>query len=445
MKHKLKAKSKYKFKTILFFIIVILLLLSIGLFNYTIDPYMIFGGPIIPGINTIKPCIKTNTRLNKAYAIKNNTHSAIILGNSRVQYGIYPEKKRQGVPNFYNLGLPGATIYECLRYFQHASHEQKLEKVMLMLDFNACFTNSKVSSDFDEDSLSVDINGGINRNIVKRALSLWSSNTLNASFVTLFNQVGPPLSKNGFLTYPKRNIGIREAFLHNEIGLIPGYVNNLPLNKKDVTLTSFLDFKSFESIIEHAYQKRIDLRIGISPSHAREFQIIKEIGIWELFELWKKKLVYINESLAEEKGLKPFPIFDFSGYNQFTTEKILDNNRDRMKWYHESSHYTKELGNKILSKMWGLDENDQYNFGFLLTHKNIDTTLSKIRLQQEKYENLNPSEVKEIKKLVSWIVKDADLYFDANAKDDKKTLNDLYASLNKKIEKYIAHEVTQIK
>ena len=76
-----------------------------------------------------------------------------------------------------------------------------------------------------------------------------------------------------------------------------------------------------------------------------------------------------------------------------------DDPKARMKWYWDSSHYKKELGDIVLDRMF--DGNfsgggDCPDFGVKLTSQNIDAHLSKLRTDRAKWRASNPVDVAEI-------------------------------------------------
>ncbi|NET72339.1 MAG: hypothetical protein F6K62_15805, partial [Sphaerospermopsis sp. SIO1G2] len=102
------------------------------------------------------------------------------------------------------------------------------------------------------------------------------------------------------------------------------------------------------------------------------------------FENWKKKLVELT------------PVWDFSGYNSITTEKL----QDVMENYADSSHYTKPVGDLVLNRILGYQA-DQVptDFGVLLTPENIESHLAKIRADREKWVKNNQDELQLVQKL----------------------------------------------
>jgi hypothetical protein len=117
--------KKYRRFTYFFLTSTFSSLLASGFFNFAVDPYGVFKTPKFLGINYYKPEQKSQDRLLKAIEITQLKPQIVILGSSRVQWGInplYPALNQQKNP--YNSALDGVTIYELMRYFNHAIIKQ---------------------------------------------------------------------------------------------------------------------------------------------------------------------------------------------------------------------------------------------------------------------------------------------------------------------------------
>ena len=63
----------------------------------------------------------------------------------------------------------------------------------------------------------------------------------------------------------------------------------------------------------------------------------------------------------------------------------------------EALHYRKELGDRVLDRIYNYKQESRIaldDFGVLLSEKNIENQLKKIRKQQTKYEQLHSEEKK---------------------------------------------------
>jgi len=158
-------------------------------------------------------------------------------------------------------------------------------------------------------------------------------------------------------------------------------------------------FQIFEKLLTFCENNKIDLKLFISPTHARTLKIIHLIGLWGDFERWKKMLVSNVDELSPNTTL-----WDFSGFSTITTEPFpkLNDTQKQMKWYWESSHYKKEVGNMILDKLFSLPGKGPTpaDFGVQLLPQNIDDHLKTINSERKQYEQLFPDEITELKELI---------------------------------------------
>ena len=96
--------------------------------------------------------------------------------------------------------------------------------------------------------------------------------------------------------------------------------------------------------------------------------------MWSDFENWKREIVAIT------------PVWDFSGYNSITTEPVAKG----MKNYLDSSHYSSEVGNLILNRLFNYQEETvTADFGILITQENIQSHLDLILVEQTSWSDKN--------------------------------------------------------
>ena len=387
----------------------VVLISTVG-FNRLIDPYALYGGPTIEGVNTNKPAFFSHLRLAKAAAIRQQRPSAIVLGTSRGEYGIDPDHPGWDTSSVYNLSLSSANLYESFRYLQHAQAVQPLQQVVLMLDLLMFNASKPEQADFTEERLAVNAKNQPQQQNSSDLLILASLDTTFASVETIMKQYkteGSICLANGMreTTHNTINIhssgGHHKAFLSNE----KGYFNDT-YDKFSLTTAQRNNWKTYQEILSLAQQQKIELHIAISPSHARQFETIAVKGIWSIFEQWKRQLVTLNESVAAEQGKSPFALWDFSGYNDYTTEVVpaLGDTETQMQWYWESSHYKKELGDLVLDQIFDYNSPERKvanNFGVKLTSKNITDHLDKIRQDRQHWRVSHPNDVSEIEALNS--------------------------------------------
>ncbi|MFM2063621.1 MAG: hypothetical protein RLZZ507_3292 [Cyanobacteriota bacterium] len=346
-----------------------LLTISISIFmvvsvNFVIDPYGIYRSPYFLGINHEKPKKQFNDRLYKAIDIIRIKPLTVFLGSSRTKQGLDPNHPAlSNAQPTYNLALDGANPYEMRRYLEHTIKNQpNLKKVIVGIDFfmfNELLGNQP---GFDENRLEKTYL--IPADIMN---SLFSIDTLDVSKETILASLNKPnreqsYGANGFVPHSKYKDGGTKGRFSNAINVYFNFHHQYKFSDKY--------FDDFQKIVNLCREKNIKLIIFISPSHAIQWESIRATGEWETFEKWKRKVVQVT------------PVWDFSGYNSITTEKL----NDVMENYADSSHYTAPVGNLILNRILGYQENKlPADFGVLLTQENIESHLDKIRSHREEW------------------------------------------------------------
>ena len=395
----------------------ILLSLVIAL-NYFMDPYSVYDAPQITGVNSNKPELFKHLRLTKAHVVERQKPDALVIGRSRTEHGLDPEHPALSRRyNTYSLALNGATIYENLRYFQHANAINPLKAVVLAIDFFQFNAYRPNSPDFSEERLVSDIHGD-QRHVSFRtdlASTLASFDTLTASVKTLFQQSNREnvILPRGQVQQPDkdsiimRSGGRHEAALYSELNYISHLYFPRPYKKFEFSTEdgSVNTFDYFRRILEDSHRKKIKLRILISPAHARQWELVASTGLWDQWETWKREVVRLNEEVSRWYRQKPFPLWDFSGYNTYTIEPVpkLGDKISMMQWYWESSHYRKELGDLVLDRVMNYSDPHRPiadDFGVQLTSRNVERQLEIIREGHRQYGERHPEEVAEIDELV---------------------------------------------
>lgn len=381
--------------------------LLIALFNYFIDPYGIYNAPRFPGINEKKKEIANHLRMTKAHAVKNLRPAFLALGSSRVEYSIDPDYAAWGeVPtNGYNLGLAGSNIYEVKAYLKFAHRTGRLKKVVLGLDFLQFNIHLENKADFQEERLS-----GYLFLIREKLQTLLSVDTLLHSIETIFSQgdTGYEEYLNNGMKSPSdrfkkiREIGHRQFFYDSEGLHMHRIMFRGPRRSFEFSYKGASTFDTFREIVVFSYDKDIDLYMFISPVHARMQEAIRISNLWNKYESWKREMTSIlsEEALKRSKG--SFPLWDFSGYNEVTTENVPPryDKVSVMDYYYDSSHYNSVVGNRILDRMFQSERDTEQaapSFGVKLSPGNIDDHLKKIREARKKYEVSHPRDILEIK------------------------------------------------
>ena len=394
---KMKRNQSYIKTYIITLISVLLLVASL---NFVVDPQKIFGVVDIKGFNREKPFILNGgMRKLKSVEIEKGNYDTVLLGTSRVLRGLNPLHPVFKSNQAYNAGLAGSGIYEISQVFEFANNNLNIKTALIGLDAFSFKSTKKPEGDFYDSKFNKKYH---KLNFIFS--ELFSSQKLMNSVSTIkFNWQNKhdEYINNGFIkinSSDKYNYTRRQFF----IDYIKFY-----LTSENFYPVLYEDTQSFEWL-KHILKERKDdtqLYLFISPIHAYQLEAMKHLNTFSNFEEWKRDLVkFIAEDTVENSNKQPIILWDFSGYNSITNEQIPPlGSKQEMKWYWESSHYKKELGDVILDVIFNYpkkSENAPSDFGEIIDYKNIESHLQKIRVEQAQYKQNFPDSVKEVEKLV---------------------------------------------
>jgi hypothetical protein len=359
---------------LLFAFWIILPLFIIGGFNFLIDPYGVYNQFFtLRELNDYKPNKEDNDRLYKAIDIIHLQPNTILLGSSRVKRGLDPDHPAlNDFPPVYNLGLNGANIYEIRRYLEHTLvNNPRLKRVILGLDFFTFDRHIKNQPGFAEYRLEKKQISG--QDAINTTFSL---DTLASSQETILANFDTPKSDQfsahkGFLPYFKIHDGNTEIRFQGSTKLFFIEHQNYQLSAKYM--------EDFKTIVKLCQQNKVELIVFISPSHGIRLQSIYASGKWSVFEEWKRQIVELMGS-----------VWDFSNYNLVNREELSE----KMNYYVDDSHYTKPIGDWVLNRILGYqDEEVPPDFGVLLTRDNLDRVLAKNRQDRDQWQQEYPQYV----------------------------------------------------
>jgi hypothetical protein len=390
--------------------------------NAVVDPFGMVGAVPRPGFNLRKPAVRRRVRLAKAYDVRRIAPRAIVLGTSRSHVGLRMTHPGWSASPRYNLAFDGATTHELYAYLVHAQAVRPLEQVVLGLDtWQLSNVPSTVRPSFDPSVLR---DGGALdrlRLLAADVRLLASVDTLLASFETVRAQdwadqewLAPDGQRLGELFFRRagemfHDVSPRAYFEANdreEIGWrlpppAPAPTSGAPApSPPDDGSLAYV-----RRIIDFCREHGIDLRIFITPVHARQLEIAAAAGEWKGMEAAKRSLVaYLAADAARHPDLPAIPLWDFSGYSSVTTEP-LPSGGGEMRWYWDSSHFKEIVGDWVLDRVFGTvaagSGEPPADFGVRLTADDVDDALSRIRAARELYRRRNAEEVGALELLVA--------------------------------------------
>lgn len=349
------SDKKYTLIILTFFVIS---LMGIGGFNYLVDPFEIFNSTKVAGFNQYKPESDRRQRLSKTYVIEKNCPEALIMGNSRAlaipsNYAAWPYK------DIYNFAISSTSMYETYRHLQHAIASCKIKAIVLSVDFLMFEKNAGHAAGFKENRLKVTSKGNPTNWRIKAKLqdsvpALLSLTAFKASLRTVRKQKQIKESTAHCSSPQKEHYKIKNKGGHH---LFMMETNRRTLKKFNTNhdpayYNSSLNY--YRNFLELAHNNNIKVILMIPPSHASLYETLFHLKVKNHFNNWVKKIIYINENVSLALDKSPYNIFNFSGYNSITTEKVPHKNAQSigMNWFWESLHFKKELSYHILDRIF---------------------------------------------------------------------------------------------
>lgn len=393
-------------------------MISIVMVNVVIDPFNIYHDKTFTGYNQVKPGALRQIRLIKAEMAMEIRPEIIFLGTSRAHEGQSCNHPAFASKRCANLALHGSTMFENFRYYQHANAISPVKTAILGIDFFSFNQNRDNRNHFSDDLLTISDSGTLQSPsyLFERAKLASSIDSLKYSRRTIKK------SRKILNEHAENFKGVNNIVYERWKQHCNGYFKDIwfPKNKPEFSLlpgnNEMSMLHKFRLTVRDSYNNNVDLYLVISPSHAWLWEALDVAGLWDDFELWKTRIVSIVEDEAARAKSRPYPVWDFSGYNAITTDSAPTKHGASIesKLYSDPAHYRTIVGDMVIDRMLGTafsGNNVQHDFGFMLTSKNINNHLKKIRSNQQRYRNKNMKTYAMLRQIAN----DADRNINGNA------------------------------
>jgi hypothetical protein len=381
-----------------------LVLAGTALVCFVVDPFGLYRPwPAWDGVNAHKPRQRGHERLVRAADLRRLRPDALLLGTSRSQVGLDPAAPSwSGIARSpANAALSDGTCYEALRYLQHAHALSPLKVVVFGADYLSFISKRRFASDFTEERLAVAPSLGPQpfARVADLPSTLLSLDALRLSRRTVLEQADDSYffdsGRRRTTTMEARLVeqgGARGAFLWSERDYADSYAcadsTRLPTQLAD-----------FEALVAFARAQQIRLIVLWSPTHVRAQVLLQAAGLWPEVERFKGGLARI----ALESGVE---LWEFGGADPRSTAEVVPSVGDsvsRLRWYWESSHYRKELGDVVLARVLGapVPEEALVDWGEQVTTGNVNRVLARVDAEVAAWRSTHPLEVAELERVVA--------------------------------------------
>ena len=344
----------------------------IGGVNYTIDPFDLFNAPRLERINTVKSV--GNVRFAKPLQLEVRRPETVILGSSRSLCGLdprdFPDPART-----YDFGIPALSATEMRGYGEHILAEAPVRKIVIELGFFQFNRPQSATPNYD--------NAMLGRAALLRALPivLFSREALYRSWRTIQESrrgVKPFDRSDGFAYFrhdlPRDPVA---AFLKvvDQFAHVGG-----PYGAPQSFEAPMVQYRA---LLAELKARGIDVVTFIAPEHASLLVVMDRNGLWPLYRAWERRLA----DVSEEAGV---PLWDFSGYNAYTTTPLADGYRTHF----DASHFRPEIGRLIIARISG--DAEPADFGVRLTPDGVERHLADLEAARLAYRRSHAEDVARI-------------------------------------------------
>ena len=389
--------------------------------NMRIDPYGLALDPkrlaSEPSGNEARP----GAFWRKAFAVRNAMPRTIVLGTSRAEGGIDPIDQR--FPSEYrpvlNLALGAASVGQMRELLTHANATSHLRMAVIGLDMESFLDDGR--PDFDAAALRGNpesepealtrLRIEVSQKAFAASLARWIATAARRE-PSMGEQTVDSPSRGGISAADLRDFdGQRGIIWASEFANFHGRLRYLFPRAEDGTTWSSdprraAAMSDFHGLLKYARAEGIELRMFISPVHARYLEWYRRVGWWPLFEAWKRALVNAIDDEAKAAGSVPFTIWDFSGFHPLALEPVprIGDQATLMRWYRDTSHYSPEMGSLILARILGETPPDVSLLpDDRLSRSTIDRQLAETRAGADRYRAEHPGEAANVAEIVAYL------------------------------------------
>ncbi|UPT76823.1 hypothetical protein MN086_07120 [Sulfurovum sp. XGS-02] len=354
-------------------IMILTISFAVGLINYVIDPLGFNKKILIKNMNIVKEDNTLFTIKYKMPLLKKGGWDNLMLGTSRIGLMDTHVADRYLGGKTFTMSLPGSAMPLQWDSFLYAIKFNNIKNIIYGIDFMTFNKNLKFNDDYVQlkeeiqsfDSFyTYDIYFNI-QTLIKSIRTIVNNNALHPRYHVYY-------SESGMRHFPNYKQKLKNGTfkLQNSINDHIKYYfdKNRGIYAKYEYSHEYM--RMFKKIVDYCHKNDIKIYVYIPPMYAEHFYALKEAGLKQAFETFKRELAEITD------------FTDFTGVNSITTNK--DN-------YWDSSHLRKEHTELVISKLlYPEDSVEHQDFGVQVTKENIEAHLKQ---QNDQYKYIDLKEI----------------------------------------------------
>lgn len=332
--------------------------LLIAGFQWLMDPYALFGMPLIARVNDNKPALGNQEAEFKRALAERAKFETALIGNSRVNLGFAAR------PGFVNLGSGGQDIDESWDLLRLSLRSASIQQALLFLDLSQAYPVPADAAPIEKPQPRG--LGYISRYIFSLATLLDSGATLLQSLIGPSGCESTPFDLATGVACRTDNAAddVTKKVLEEEKTMCDVYKHIDPQWKSPMPL------KFLQGIIRDANQAQVRLKFVIAPVHVRHLALIGLVGRWESFRRFVEDVVRAGAEGRVE-------VWDFSLANDLTVADFPN------AYFYESTHFKPALGEIVIGDV--LEETRPARLGKKLTLENFQSHLSAVEARAKEW------------------------------------------------------------
>lgn len=345
-------------------------LLALAALNAWVDPFGAWRAADAP-LGAYKP---RGSRIAKAELLRAGGCDHALLGTSRVDVGIDPTHPALPGEHACNLGLPGSNMWETARVLDAVQQRPEVRYVTLFADFLMFSARRQWGYDFSESRFNPDLG-----ELAYRVSTLIGWHTTRSSLAVLAARVaGEP---TGYTDRGHRR-NARRFDRRQARELFTRALHSVLENPETYGAYAYSPERVewLRERLERLAARGVQTVVVIPPVHVLQLEAIRAAGLWPVYETWKRDLLRATEGVGA-------PLWDFSAYTgpaaePLPTEGGAERPGARMAWFWEASHFKRELGDRVLARVYTGADPDLLR-GVRLTGDNLESELSRLRADRD--------------------------------------------------------------
>lgn len=262
--------------------------------NYIVDPVAIYNGPVFKRFNLKKSQIQFYEPMFKLHLASSENWNVIFLGTSRTNIGLNPKSLMEGSNKVVNLATASQSYENSLVLFKtalkHSRHN--LKTVVLGLDFFPANVFDRAPGNWPREGITGFgyFESLLSLSMLSASIDTLKSNLVNKDFKDCSgNGIYYDLKVGNQCTYPLLD-GQRSATVKGETAYAQNVYLPGPFFKFALKSGNKSPLDNIRQLIQLANKNDVDVILFIQPLHARQLEIIDAIGLWDVFEEWKRQL-----------------------------------------------------------------------------------------------------------------------------------------------------------